>query len=274
MFEKILQNVAAKTPLVQCITNYVTANDCANILLACGGSPIMADDENEVEEITSICDALVLNIGTLNSRTVESMRRAGLRANALGHPVVFDPVGAGASALRTGTAQSLLRDVRFCVIRGNSSEIRTLARGVGTTRGVDADAADTATEQTLDDAVSFIKTFSRQTGTVIAMTGVIDLVGDAETCYIIRNGCPEMGKITGTGCMLTAVTAAWCAANPSHPLDAAAAAVAAMGLCGELARTRAQAAGGGTGTLRMALIDAMSRLDAETLNRGMRIESR
>ena len=274
MFEEILQNVAAKAPLVHCITNYVTVNDCANILLACGGSPIMADDENEVEEITSICNALVLNIGTLNTRTIESMRRVGLRANALGHPVVFDPVGAGASALRTGTAQSLLHDVRFCVIRGNSSEIRTLARGAGTTRGVDADAADAATEQTLDDAVSFVKTFSRQTGAVVAMTGAIDLVGDAETCYIIRNGCPEMGKITGTGCMLTAVTAAWCAANPDHPLDAAAAAVAAMGLCGELARARAQAAGGGTGTLRMALIDAMSRLDAETLNRGIRIESR
>ena len=208
MFEEILKNVAAKAPLVHCITNYVTVNDCANILLACGGSPIMADDENEVEEITSICNALVLNIGTLNTRTIESMRRAGLRANALGHPVVFDPVGAGASALRTGTAQSLLRDVRFCVIRGNSSEIRTLARGASTTRGVDADAADAATEQTLDDAVSFVKTFSRQTGAVVAMTGAIDLVGDAETCYIIRNGCPEMGKITGTGCMLTAVTAA------------------------------------------------------------------
>ena len=274
MFEEILQNVAAKAPLVHCITNYVTVNDCANILLACGGSPIMADDENEVEEITSICNALVLNIGTLNTRTIESMRRAGLRANALGHPVVFDPVGAGASALRTGTAQSLLRDVRFCVIRGNSSEIRTLARGAGTTRGVDADAADAATEQSLDVAVLFVKTFSRQTGAVVAMTGAIDLVGDAETCYIIRNGCPEMGKITGTGCMLTAVTAAWCAANPDHPLDAAAAAVAAMGLCGELAHARAQAAGGGTGTLRMALIDAMSRLDAETLNRGIRIESR
>ena len=198
MFEEILQNVAAKAPLVHCITNYVTVNDCANILLACGGSPIMADDENEVEEITSICNALVLNIGTLNTRTIESMRRAGLRANALGHPVVFDPVGAGASALRTGTAQSLLRDVRFCVVRGNSSEIRTLARGAGTTRGVDADAADAATEQTLDDAVLFVKTFSRQTGAVVAMTGAIDLVGDAETCYIIRNGCPEMGKITGT----------------------------------------------------------------------------
>ena len=113
MFEEILKNVAAKAPLVHCITNYVTVNDCANILLACGGSPIMADDENEVEEITSICNALVLNIGTLNTRTIESMRRAGLRANALGHPVVFDPVGAGASALRTGTAQSLLHDVRF-----------------------------------------------------------------------------------------------------------------------------------------------------------------
>ena len=139
MWKEILENVRARAPLVHNITNYVTVNDCANILLASGASPIMADDEQEVQEITSICGGLNINIGTLNSRTIPSMFAAGKQANALGHPVVLDPVGVGASGLRTQTAQALLSKVKFTVIRGNSSEIKTLALGAGTTHGVDAD---------------------------------------------------------------------------------------------------------------------------------------
>ena len=142
MFQNLFANVRAKSPLVHNITNYVTVNDCANIVLACGASPIMADDAAEVEDITSLCAGLNLNIGTLNSRTIPSMLLAGHTANRLGRPVVLDPVGAGASHLRTETALRLLREVKFTVIRGNISEIRTLAAGSGTTKGVDADAAD------------------------------------------------------------------------------------------------------------------------------------
>ena len=129
-FQKRMEQVAVRSPLIHCITNYVTVNDCANILLACGGSPIMADDAGEVEEITSLCDGLVLNIGTLNQRTVTSMELAGKRANQLGHPVVLDPVGAGASALRTRTALELVKKLRLAVIRGNLSEIKTLWNGL------------------------------------------------------------------------------------------------------------------------------------------------
>src|SRR5450830_1176193 len=118
MFTKILQNVKEKTPLVHCITNYVTVNDCANILLACGCSPIMADDMGEVQEITSICNSLYINIGTLNERTIRSMLTAGKKANELSRPVVLDPVGAGASSLRTSTTFDLLKQVDFSVIRG------------------------------------------------------------------------------------------------------------------------------------------------------------
>ncbi len=134
MFRNLFANVRAKSPLVHNITNYVTVNDCANIVLACGASPIMADDAAEVEDITSLCAGLNLNIGTLNSRTIPSMLLAGHTANRLGRPVVLDPVGAGASHLRTETALRLLREVKFTVIRGNISEIRTLAAGSGTTR--------------------------------------------------------------------------------------------------------------------------------------------
>lgn len=153
MLKKMLENVRSKTPLIHNITNYVTVNDCANILLACGGSPIMSDDIEEVEEITSICGGLNINIGTLNQHTIPAMFAAGKKANELGHPVVLDPVGAGASALRTNTALELLERIQFTVIRGNISEIKTLASGSGSTKGVDADITDQITEENLDQAV-------------------------------------------------------------------------------------------------------------------------
>ena len=134
MFSSYLQQVQQQKPLVHCITNYVTVNDCANMVLACGASPIMADDGREVEDITSICNSLVINIGTLNERTIAAMIKAGKKANALGHPVILDPVGAGASALRTDTVFQLLKEVKFTAIRGNISEIKTVALGTGTTK--------------------------------------------------------------------------------------------------------------------------------------------
>ncbi len=181
MFKTEFENLRRTCPLIHNITNYVTVNDCANMVLACGASPIMADDAAEVEDITTICGGLNINIGTLNSRTVTSMLLAGKKANQLGHPVVLDPVGAGASRLRTDTAFRLLRDVKFTVIRGNISEIKTLASGAGTTtKGVDADVADKVTEENLDSAVAFAKKFAARTGAVVAITGAIDIVADAQ----------------------------------------------------------------------------------------------
>ena len=160
MIKVCFENVKAKTPLVHNITNYVTVNDVANVLLACGGSPIMADDIDDVEDITGICGGLNINIGTLNKNTIPSMLAAGKKANELGHAVLLDPVGAGASRLRTETAMKLLNEIKFDVIRGNISEIKTLAFGSGSTKGVDADVADTVTEDTLDQAVDFVKKFA------------------------------------------------------------------------------------------------------------------
>ena len=142
MLGRYLDNVRRNVPLVHNITNYVTVNDVANVLLACGASPIMSDEPEDVEDITSICGGLNINIGTLNRRSIEGMYRAGRKACELGHAVLLDPVGAGASALRTDTALGLMKEIRFTAIRGNISEIRTLALGSGTTRGVDADTAD------------------------------------------------------------------------------------------------------------------------------------
>lgn len=273
MFSECFAELRRKGPLIHNITNYVTVNDCANMVLACGGSPIMADDAAEVEDITTICGGLNINIGTLNSRTIESMLLAGKKANQLGHPVVLDPVGAGASALRTDTAFRLLREVKFTVIRGNVSEIRTLASGTGTTKGVDADVADRVTEENLDAAVAFAKRFAAENGVVAAITGAIDIVTDGNTAYCIRNGHPMMSAITGTGCQLSALTAAFVTANPDKPLEAAAAAVCAMGLAGQIAHKRLTPLDGNA-TYRNYIIDAIYNMTPAQLEEGADYEVR
>jgi hydroxyethylthiazole kinase len=273
LFRPIFENVRSMHPLIHSITNYVTANDCANILLACGASPIMADDADEAEEITALCSGLNINIGTLNRRTIPAMMISGRKANELGLPAVLDPVGAGASALRTRTALGLLEQVKFAVIRGNISEIKALALGSGTVRGVDADAADRITEQTLDRSAALAKLFAKQTGSVAAVTGAIDIVTDGVRTFCIRNGHPMMSSVTGTGCQLSAITAAFAAANPGRVLEAAAAAVCAMGLAGEIAfrRLRPQ---DGSAAYRSCIIDAVFRMTPEELEEGANYEMR
>ena len=273
ILKTMLENVRAKTPLVHNITNYVTVNDVANVLLAAGGSPIMTDDADDVEDITSICGGLNINIGTLNKSTIPSMFLAGKKANELGHIVLLDPVGAGASRLRTDTASRLMREVRFDAVRGNISEIKTLCTGSGTTKGVDADAVDAVTEANLDDGVALVKAFARQAGCIIAVTGAIDLVSDGERCWCIRNGRPEMSRITGTGCQLSALTTAFLVANPEHKLEAAAAAVCTMGLAGEIAWANMQP-GDGNSTYRSRIIDAIFNMTGDTLEEGAKYELR
>lgn len=273
MLKTMLENVRSNCPLIHNITNYVTVNDCANILLACGASPIMADDKEEVEDITSICGGLHINIGTLNSNTITSMFLAGKKANELKHPVLLDPVGAGASKLRTQTARQLLDEVKFCVIRGNISEIKTLAFGNGTTKGVDADVEDKVTEENLDELVVFAKNFAKKTGAIVAITGAIDLVADEKIAYCIRNGHPMMSLITGSGCQLSAITTAFITANPKNPLEAVAAAVAAMGLAGEIAYHRLTEMDGNA-TYRNYIIDAIYHMTGEQLEKGANYELR
>lgn len=268
-----MDNVRKNVPLVHNITNYVTVNDVANILLACGGSPIMSDEPEDVEDITSVCGGLNINIGTLHQSSIEGMLLAGKKANELGHPVLLDPVGAGASRLRTDTALRIMKEIKLTVIRGNISEIKTLAYGSGTTKGVDADVADAVTEETLNDAIAFVKNFARKTSCIIAVTGAIDLVSDGEICYVIRNGRPEMGKITGTGCQLSGMMTAYVTANQEKPLEAAASAVCIMGLAGEIGWSRMQE-GDGNATYRNRIIDAVYQMTGEDLEKGAKYEVR
>ena len=269
--KKILENVRQAKPLVHNITNYVTVNDCANILLASGASPIMSDDIDEVIEITSICSGLNINIGTLNKNTIKSMFAAGKKANELNKPILLDPVGAGASTLRTNTALQLLNEIKFSVIRGNISEIKTLALGYGTTKGVDVDIDDVINDKNLENSIIFAKQFSKKTGAIIAITGAIDIVCDENIAYVIRNGNSMMSSITGTGCMLSAMCCAYIIANSDELLKACATSVCAMGLCGEIAFDRLSVKDGNS-SYRNYILDAIYNLDGETLEKGVKYE--
>lgn len=269
-FGTVLDQVRRTAPLVDCITNFVTVNDCANIILAAGGSPSMAEDIREVEETAAGAAALVCNLGAIDK--VPSMLLAGRSANRAGRPVVLDPVAAGGTALRRAESAKLLEAVRFTVIRGNASEIRALARQERAGQGVDVSAADAVTEGTLPAAVETARTLARRTGAVIAVSGLIDIVTDGMQTVLLRNGCAAMARITGSGCMLTALLGTFCGAMPEAPFQAACAAAAAMGVAGETAEARRVKNGTGNATFRTDLIDAVFNLTGEQLERGVRYE--
>ena len=253
----ILTTLRAEKPLVHHITNYVTVNDCANMTLAAGASPIMADAIEEAGDITRLSNALVMNIGTLNSRTIASMLAAGKAANENGIPVVLDPVGAGASALRNGAVARIVREVRVAVVRGNISEVRFMAGLSSNTKGVDASAADVT-----ENAAGVAQKVARMLNCVVAITGAVDTIVDAVRVVHIHNGHPMMADVTGTGCMCSSLVGSFCGASP-QVFEATAAAILCMGIAGELAF---EAAGQkGTGSFRVALFDAVSRMNRNTM---------
>ncbi len=271
MLAGCIERVREKGPMIHNITNYVTANDVANVLLACGCRPVMSDEPEDAAEMTALCSGLNINLGTLNKRTIEGMLAAGRKSRELGHILVLDPVGAGASRFRTETARMLLRELSFDAVRGNISEIKTLVLGNGTTKGVDADQADAVTEEDLDGRIGFVKEAAGEMDCILIVTGALDLVADRKRCYVIRNGRPEMGQVTGTGCQLSGLTAAFLAANPEEKLEAAAAAVCSMGLAGEIAYRNLRKEEGNA-SYRNRIIDAIYHMDAETLEKGARYE--
>lgn len=265
MLGEIIEQTRHKHPLVHCITNYVSANDCANLLLGCGASAIMADDPEEVAEVTAMCDGLVLNMGTPNPRKLEALLIAGKEANRLGHPVVLDPVGVGSSAMRQEAVRQLLEEISFAAIRGNATEIATLVRGTASHRGVDADEQNDATEANA-------RQLARKTGAVVIVTGDTDLVTDGATLYRVHNGHPMMRIVTGAGCQLSALVGAYITANADKPMQAALAAVCAMGLCGEIAHRRHTPLDGNA-SYRNYILDAICNLTTQALEEGANYET-
>lgn len=245
--------------LVHSITNYVVMNSTANVLLAAGASPVMAHAREEVADMVALAGALVLNIGTLSPAWVESMEIAGRTANQRSTPIVLDPVGAGATRYRTDTARALARDLEIAVVRGNASEILSLAGLEAITKGVDA-AHD------VEQAARVAVQLANHLGAVVAITGEVDLVTDGGTILRIEGGHPLMNRVTGTGCAATALVGAFCAAHPD-PIAAAAGALAFFGLAGERAAVNAR----GPGSFQVALYDALAEVGPDDLRDEARI---
>ncbi len=259
----LMTEVRNKVPLVHQITNYVTVNDCANITLAIGASPIMADDISEAADITAISSSLVINIGTLNERTITSMLASGRKANELNIPIIFDPVGAGASRFRDDTTKAILAQLKLSVLRGNLSEVSFVAGHNAITRGVDA-----STEDSDNDALAVAKEAARQLGCVVAVTGAMDVITDGERTITIHNGHKMLSRVTGTGCMSTALLGSFVGATDDY-FSAAVAGITVMGIAGEIACEKA--CGNGLGSFRTAIIDAVSTLDKNTFESRAKI---
>ena len=257
---EIFACVRERHPLVHHITNYVTVNDCANITICAGGSPVMADAREEVEEMAAVAGALVLNIGTLNMALVESMIAAGRMANERKIPVVLDPVGAGATRLRTESALRLLDEISVTILKGNAGEIGVLAGAEAQVRGVDSRGMT-------GDPVTIARNFARTAGITVVVTGATDIVTDGRRVLLVENGDPMMGRISGTGCMAASVIGVF-AAICCDPVSASAAALAAFGLAGERA---AAGAARGPATFKVALFDELAALSPEDLAQGARI---
>ena len=259
-----IQAVRAQAPLVHSITNFVVMAFNANTLLAAGASPVMAHAHEEVRDMAGIAQSLVLNIGTLEPAWVASMRLALDTAAQRGIAVVLDPVGAGATAYRTDTVQSLLEAGGVRVMRGNASEIMASARLAVQTKGVDSSAHADEAVQAAQDLAQGIK------GTV-CISGEVDHIIDAQGRHAqLRNGHAWMTRITGVGCSATALVGALCAVQPDH-WRATTSAMAWMGLAGELAAERAQAQGQGVGSMAAYLLDALQLLDAQSFAQGLQL---
>ncbi len=256
-----LRRVRERKPLVHNITNFVVMNYTANALLACGASPVMAHAAEEVEEMVSLAGALVLNIGTLSPPWIEAMQKAGKRANALHVPVILDPVGAGATRLRTDSAKGLIEEVSIQVIRGNASEILSLAgeKSAARTKGVDS-------VHTVDQVAETAQVLARELRTTLAITGPIDLITDGERICRVMNGHEMMRSVTGTGCTATVIIGAFLAVCP-NPLEAATTGLSYFGLAGERAAAKAP----GPGSFQIALLDALYEMKEEELRAGARI---
>ena len=273
---ELLNEVKRKNPLTHCITNFVTVNDCANAVLAIGASPIMSEDIEEVAEVVSIADALVINIGKLSHEQVEAMKISSAQANKINTPVILDPVGVGISQLRNKVTLELIENYKLAAIRGNITEIKTIAKLTGiisesnTAKGVDVSESDIITQDNLNENADVISKLAAKLDTVILASGPIDILSDGETTIAIDNGDEMMPYITGSGCMLSSIVGSCIGAT--NPLEGTMLAALLMTIAGEKARSKVDSENTGTGSFRAYLIDYLYKLDGQTLINKSNIE--
>ena len=257
--------VRQSSPLVHCITNLVVINFNANVLLAAGASPVMAHAHEEVADMAGLAQALVLNIGTLDPYWIESMRLASVAASKRAIPVVLDPVGAGATRYRNECVEFLFSTALPTVVRGNASEIMSVAGSAVQTRGVDSSAGAT-------DALGAAQALALRTKGVVCVSGQTDHILDANRRWAkLSNGHEWMTKITGVGCSATALIGAFCAVQPDA-WRATVAAMALLGVVGEVAADKVMVRGGGVGSMQISLLDELQLLDQETFERHLRMD--
>jgi hydroxyethylthiazole kinase len=255
-----LRELRERKPLVHQITNYVVMNETANATLALGALPVMAHAREEVEEMVTLAGALVINIGTLSPHWVDAMLAAGKAANAIGVPVVLDPVGAGATRYRTDTARRILDEVKVTVLRGNQGEVATLVGVEAEVRGVESIGVG-------GEPADLARAAARNLGVVASVTGVVDHVSDGKRVLAVANGHELLTMVTGTGCMSSAITGSFLAVKLDTPIEAAAEALAAFGVAGEDAARGAK----GPGSFHVGLYDALAALDPKTLDARAKI---
>ena len=256
--ERDLKQVREQSPLVHNITNYVVMNNTANALLAIGASPVMAHSLDEVEEMASIASSLVINIGTLEEAWVEAMLLASKTALSKQIPIVFDPVGAGATSYRTQVCKQIIETCKPSIIRGNASEIIALCNANVQTKGVDSTASS-------DSALDSAKALALQTKAIVVISGQTDYITDGTLVNTVENGNPLMARVTGMGCTATAMVAAFAAVNPNR-LEAATHAMAIMGIAGEIATTQSR----GTGSLQLNFLDELCIIDGKTIRQTIK----
>lgn len=254
------KKIPNKAPLIHNITNYVVMNNTANALLAIGASPVMAHASQEVEEMVSFSSALVLNMGTLSEKWIEAMLLAGTAAQKKGIPIVFDPVGMGATHYRNKTATEILKHCKPTVIRANASEIMALARANVKTKGVDSTS-------TTEQALIYGKQLAIDTKAVIVISGETDYITDGQHTTAIKNGSEMMTMVTGMGCTATAIIGAFCAIE-TDMFKAASAAMAILAIAGEIASEKAN----GPGSLQMHLLDMLYSITEKEIAERARIE--
>ncbi len=260
----VITSIKEKQPIVFHITNTVTINDCANITLAVGASPLMSFCEEEFEDILSFASSLVINIGTMDKQMRESVVKAGQIANKLGKPVILDPVGAGATKARKELVEKLLAGVHFAVIKGNMAEIKSIY-GIQNSENRGVDSAED-----LENGAEIAKALAKRYDTVIAVTGKQDIVSDGHRVAKINNGTPILAKVTGTGCMTASLVGSACGAVRDY-FTAAAAAVAMMGIAGEKAEEH-YSVGSGNGTIRTEILDTICNMTADRFMESENIE--
>ena len=264
-----LKSIQEKNALTHCITNTVTINDCANAVLAIGGSPFMAEDAEELEEVVTIADVLVINIGKLSKNQIESMKISSKTANKTNTPIVLDPVGVGVTELRNRTTLDLIENYDIAAIRGNISEIKAIAKLMGvldennTAKGVDVNVDDIITEENLKANGDLICELAKKLDTVILASGPLDILSDGETTVVIDNGDDMMPLITGSGCMLSSIVGS--CIGGSNPFEGSLVAILAMNIAGEKARAKVDANNEGTGSFRAYLIDYLYKTNSQDL---------